>query len=132
MIRDGNAAIYSIGIPDPGALHKFAPSMRRQHHLSKSLLRTLAALFSGLLLSTAVLPTVMSITTGIVITAPVPVEEEQQHGREVAKSALQDHRSWDANAIRLSDRIRAEFRDHDEALPAGPISEVHVQPPKRA
>lgn len=111
---------------------KFGPSMRKQHPLSKTLLWALAALFSALLLSTAVLPTVMSVTTGKAIAAPVPVEEEQMHGREVSKSALHDHRAWDGNASLLSERVRTSFRDRDEALPDGPISDVTLQPPKGA
>lgn len=106
--------------------------MRTQHPLSKPLLLALAALFSGLLLSTAVLPTVMGVTGGKVLAAPAPVEEEQMHGREVMKSALHDHGAWDGNALHLSERVRTSFRDRDEALPDGPISDVPLQPPKGA
>ena len=106
--------------------------MRQQHPRPKSLLYTLAALFSCLLLLTAVLPTVMSASNGKVIAAPAPVEEEQMHGREVGKSALQHHHAWDWNSSLLSERIRTSFRDRDEALPDGPISDVHLQPPKGA
>lgn len=111
---------------------KFVPAMRQQHPLPKTLLWALAALFSGLLLSSAVLPTVMSVAVGKAIAAPAPVEEEQLHGREVLKHALHDHGAWDGNALQFNERVQASFRDRDEALPDGPISDVPLQPPKGA
>jgi hypothetical protein len=92
----------------------------------------LAALFSALLLSTAVLPTVMSVTVGKAIAAPAPVEEEQMHGRDVSKSVLHDHSAWAGSALCLRERMRASLRDRDEAVPNGPISDVPLQPPKGA
>lgn len=89
-------------------------------------------LFSTLLLSTAVLPTVMSVSYGKAIATPAPVEEEQQHGREVHKAALHDHSAWSGSALSLRERMRASFRDRDVAIPPGPISDVPLQPPKGA
>ena len=104
----------------------------RLHSRSKALLCALAALFSLLLLSTAVLPTIMSVTVGKAIAAPAPVEEEQMHGRDVQKSALHDHSAWHDSALCMREKLRASFRDGDEALPDGPISDVRLQPPKGA
>ncbi len=92
----------------------------------------LAVLFSGLLLTTAVLPTVMSVSFEVAIAAPAPVEEEQMHGRDAQKSAMHDHSAWDGSALSMRQRMRANFRDRDEAIPPGPISDVPLQPPKRS
>ncbi len=94
------------------------------------MLVALAALFSGLLLSTAWLPTLLSVASEKVITAPAPVEEEQHHGREVLKSTLHDHRAWCGSALHLDQQIKALFSDRDEAVPAGPISDVLLRPPR--
>ncbi|HQV40015.1 MAG: hypothetical protein IPO60_11985 [Flavobacteriales bacterium] len=92
----------------------------------------LAMLFSSLLLSTAVLPTVMSVSYGKAIAAPVPVEEEQMHGRDLQKSAAHQHSEWDGSAVCMREKMRASFRHSDEAVPSGPISDVPLQPPKRS
>lgn len=105
--------------------------VKQEHPLSNLLLLALAGLFSALLLSTAVLPTVLSVTSGKVVAAAAPVEEEQMHGRVSLKASVHDHKTWDANAVQLNERVRAEFRDRDEAIPSGPISDVPLQPPKR-
>src|SRR5690606_41414870 len=84
--------------------------MRQQHTLPGTVLVILAVFFSGLLLTTAVLPTVMSVTAGMVLATPVPVEEEQSHGREVLKTALQDKGAWGGGAWQLDQKIPAAFR----------------------
>ena len=103
---------------------------RNAHPLSGALLIVLAAFFSALLISTTVIPTVMSVSYGKVVVVPAPVEEEQMHGRDISKSALHHHSAWNCVAISLRERMRASLRDRDEALPADPISEVPLQPPK--
>src|SRR5688572_26303179 len=104
--------------------------MRKQHLAPDALLVILAVFFSGLLLTTAVLPTVMSVTAGLVIATPVPVEEEQTHGREVLKTALHDNGAWDGRACQLRQKIQAAFRHWAESLPVGPVSDVLLPPPK--
>ena len=89
-----------------------------------------AVLFSGLLLSLAVLPTVLSCSTETCMAAPVPTEEEQLHGRDVHKLGTVPDRSWCCSTLLLGQRMRAAFRDRDVALPNGPISDVPLQPPK--
>ncbi|MBS1942595.1 MAG: hypothetical protein JST38_17125, partial [Bacteroidetes bacterium] len=89
----------------------------------------LAALFTGLLLSTAVVPTLLGVASGKVIAAQTPVEEEQQHGREVLKHLLHDHRSWAGSAQHFDQCVKAYFCHGDEAVPPGPVGEVLLQPP---
>jgi hypothetical protein len=105
---------------------------RNSHPLSSTLLLVLAAFFSALLMSTAVLPTVMSVSYGKAIAAPVPVEEEQMHGRDHQKSAVHQHPEWAGSAVCLREKMRASFRHSDEAVPSGPITDVPLQPPKRS
>lgn len=104
--------------------------MRQPHTIPGTVLVILALFFSGLLLTTVVLPTVMSVTAGLVLATPVPVEEEQSHGREVLKTALQDKGAWGGVAGQLNQKIQAAFRDRAETLPVGPVSDVLLQPPK--
>ncbi|MBS1939865.1 MAG: hypothetical protein JST38_03195 [Bacteroidetes bacterium] len=92
----------------------------------------LAALFTGLLLSTAVVPTLLGVSSGKVIAAPAPVEEEQHHAREVLKSAMHDHRAWAGRALQLDQSVKSFFSHGDEAVPTSPISEVRLQPPRTA
>lgn len=93
----------------------------------------LALLFSGLLLSTAVMPTLVASTCGkACVAAPVTTEEEQLHGRDVHKLSTVPDRSWCCSALVLGQRMRAAFRDRDVALPNGPISDVPLQPPRIA
>lgn len=81
-------------------------------------------------MATAVLPTVMSVTVGKTLATVLPVEEEQVHGREVLKTALQDKHAWDDSAGQLNQKILAAFRDRTETLPEGPVSDVLLPPPK--
>lgn len=99
---------------------------------SPAFLTALAVLFAGLLLSTTVLPTLLSCSTQTCMAAPAPVEEEQLHSRDVHKLGTVPDRSWCCSALLLGQRMRAAFRDRDVALPNGPISDVPLQPPKVA
>ncbi|MBX2983299.1 MAG: hypothetical protein KF843_11550 [Flavobacteriales bacterium] len=90
----------------------------------------LATLFSGLLLSTAALPTLLGVASGKVIATQTPVEEEHQHGREVLKQLLHDHRSWAGSTQHLDQCVKTYFCLGDEAVPAGPVAEVPLQPPR--
>lgn len=94
----------------------------------------LAIAFSGLLLSLAVLPTVISsVCEDQCLTAPAaPTEEEHMHGRDVHKSGTVPDKSWCCSTLLLGQRLRAAFRDRDVTLPNGPISDVPLQPPKAA
>lgn len=92
----------------------------------------LAALFAGLLLSTVAIPTLLGVASGKVIATQAPVEEEQQHGREVLKQILHDHRSWAGSTQHLDQCVKAFFCHGDEAVPAGPVGEVLLQPPRTA
>lgn len=99
---------------------------------SNWMLMALAAFFSGLLLSTVVLPTVFQASCGIAITAPAPIEEEQSHGREVLKAEFHDHRDWAGAALCLDQRMKALFGYRDEPVPPGPIGDVLLRPPRTA
>lgn len=93
----------------------------------------LAVLFSGLLVSLAVMPTLLideNETSSV--SSPTPTEEEQLHGRDVHKLGTVPDRSWCCMTFLMDQRLRAAFRDRDEALPNGPISDVPHQPPKAA
>ncbi|MBP9080117.1 MAG: hypothetical protein KBF80_07685 [Flavobacteriales bacterium] len=106
--------------------------MGPSHPWTKFTLLAVAAFFSGLLLSTVVLPTVFQVSLGKAMAAPAPVEEEQSHGREVLKSAIQDHRDWAGAALCLGQRMKALFGHGDEPVPPGPIGEVLLRPPRTA
>lgn len=99
---------------------------------SRTILWALAALFSGLLLSSVVLPALMSTMVAKVIAAPAPVEEEQMHGREAGKGTLHNHRAWNGSTLHLDQQIMALFSDRDETVPAGPASDVLLRPPRTA
>lgn len=90
----------------------------------------LAALFTGLLLSTAAMPTLLGVASGKVIAAQAPVEEEHQHGREVLKHLLHDHHAWAGRSLKLDQSVKAFFCHGDESVPAGPVGEVRLQPPR--
>ncbi|MCO5273939.1 MAG: hypothetical protein M9900_03350 [Flavobacteriales bacterium] len=92
----------------------------------------LAALCTGLLLSTVALPTLLGVASGKVIAAQAPVEEEQQHGREVLKPVLHDHRSWAGITQHFDQCVKGFICHGDEAVPAGPVGEVLLQPPRTA
>lgn len=92
----------------------------------------LATLCTGLLLSTVALPTLLGVASGKVIVAQAPVEEEQQHGREVLKQVLHDHRSWAGITQYLDQCVKGFFCHGDETGPTGPVGEVLLQPPRTA
>ncbi|MFT3885612.1 MAG: hypothetical protein QM724_09335 [Flavobacteriales bacterium] len=93
----------------------------------------LAIVFSGLLLSLAVAPTLLTYDGSTnAVTSPVPNEEEHSHGRDVHKLSTVPDRAWCCMTFLMDQRLRAAFRDQDVAVPNGPISDVPHQPPKAA
>jgi len=109
--------------------------MRRPGPIRPNLLvMALSIFFSGLLLSLAVVPTLLIDETeaSALTTSPTPNEEEQSHGRDVHKLGTIPDRSWCCMTFLMDQRLRAAFRDQDVALPNGPISDVPHQPPKAA
>lgn len=92
----------------------------------------LAILFSGLLMSTAVLPTLFSCKSqSSASVTPLPTEEEEHShgGRDMAKEVFST-RTWCCTTWLLDQRLRAAFRHHEESLPSHPLRAVPDRPPR--
>lgn len=98
------------------------------------LISAVVALFCGLVLSLAVLPTIVTCKSGSnSVVTPVPTEEEHSHSRDAGKvNEAEFARTWCSSERLLGRMLRVAMRDRGEALPDHPLTAMPDRPPRQA
>lgn len=100
----------------------------------RALTGALVVFCCALMLSLAVMPTIIACKSGsnTIVSAP-PTEEEHSHGREAGKVNEVIHaEGWGCRMFLLAQRIHAVVRDRGEDLPSYPLRPVQERPPRMA